>query len=171
MEQLGDCSPQIAAQNQEQRMQKEREFTLERALELAATHGRCEYDHNIAGVMSTIGDEPFWEFHPLGMRVDGRDAIRTMYEYELDNLLPNIVGSTVRLVGLNDLSLMREATYVIRLPDGGQGTGLAAICFEFQANGLLISERVYASGALVALVESCFPSSIWRVPGVSHIGI
>lgn len=149
---------------------KVNEMTPARMLALMNHHAGCEYERDLDGVMATVSGEPMWEFHPLGLRIEGRAAVQEMYEHLLDGLLPFIVGSAPRVVGYDDGILIREASYRIRHPDGGEVTGQSAIVFEFASDGLLLSERVYASGALVNLVESCFPESFRSRPGVIRTG-
>jgi hypothetical protein len=60
------------------------------------------------GTMATVADEPLWEFHPLGMRVEGRDAVRTIHEYQFEHILPRVTGSMVRLVGYDHLNLIKR---------------------------------------------------------------
>jgi ketosteroid isomerase-like protein len=136
-------------------------------LTLMNEHTRFEYEHDLEAIMSTISAEPLWEFHPLGMRVEGRDAVRTMYQFEIENLMPNI-KSTTKLVGYGKCCVMREATIHANLPGGREAEGFTAIVFEFDASGLVASERIYASGALAELFESCFPPAMWTAPGVTR---
>jgi hypothetical protein len=132
-----------------------------------ARHGRAEYDGDVEAVMATIGAAPVWEFHPLGVRVTGRDAVRAVYEVQLRHLVPRIASSRVRTVNHGPGTCTREAEYEVRLPDGSTAWGQGITVYEFDPDGLMTAERIYGSGALVPLVERCFPPEVLRVPGVA----
>lgn len=145
--------------------------TAERALmdECVAAHGLHEYHGDIDAVMITVASDPVWEFHPLGVRVAGRAAVRAVYEVQLRELIPRISGSTVRTVSYGPGTCTREASYLVDLPDGTTAAGHGITVYEFDADGLLTAERVYGSGALVPLVASCFPPVLLALPGVTRL--
>ncbi len=47
---------------------------------LFEAHRRAESDRDIDGVLDTFVDHPFLKNVPLGLRSDGRDAVRAAYE-------------------------------------------------------------------------------------------
>lgn len=132
-----------------------------------ARHGQAEYDGDIEAVMAGVGAEPVWEFHPLGVRVTGRDAVRAVYEVQLRELVPRILGSRVRGVSHGPGTCTREAEYEVQLPDGSTAWGQGITVYGFDPECLMTAERIYGSGALVPLVERCFPTTVLRVPGVA----
>ena len=132
-----------------------------------ARHGRAEYDGDIDAVMATVGADPVWEFHPLGVRITGRDAVRAAYEVQLRHLVPRIAGSRVRTLNHGPGTYTREAEYEVRLPDGSSAWGQGITVYEFDRDGLMTAERIYGSGALVPLVERCFPPDVLRLTGVT----
>jgi hypothetical protein len=143
-------------------------LTPERMLALMEQHARHEYASDIEATMATVSDNPVWEFHPLGLRAEGRDAVRAVYELEFAHIFPNTIGSTLRLGCFTERGLLRELSLRLRAPDGSEVTGLAVIAMEFESNGLICAERAYASGAEVDLIAACFPESIWTVPGITR---
>jgi hypothetical protein len=143
-------------------------LTPERMLTLMEQHGRYEYASDIEGTMATVGDDPVWEFHPLGLRAAGRDAVRAVYELEFEYIFPRTVKSSLRLGCFTERGLLRELNLRLRAPDGSEVPGLVIIAMEFQPDGRISSERAYASGAEVDLIASCFPESIWSMPGISR---
>ena len=54
-------------------------LSLERMQELMGAHGEYERLNDIDGVMSTLVEDPVFEFHPQNIRVQGRAAVREMY--------------------------------------------------------------------------------------------
>jgi hypothetical protein len=145
------------------------ELTPQRMWELLATHGRLEYESDIEGVMSTIGADPLWEFHPLGLRVQDRDAIRLLYECQFEHILPRLGSAVHRTVSYGERCMVRESSFAIRMPDGSAGSGIAVAILEFEDSGLIRSERGYASGDMNTLVDLFFPESMWDLPGASRI--
>jgi hypothetical protein len=150
-------------------MGKGAELTPERMLKLCERHGRYEYAIDLDGTMSTIGPDPVWEVHPFGIRIVDRESVRHAYKYQLEHIVPRIIGSDLRSVAYGDHCCLRESTYLLSMPDGRETQGGNVIVFEFDDNGLISSERGYTTGFMTALVDTCFPSSVWDLPGVSHI--
>jgi hypothetical protein len=144
-------------------------LTPERMLELAQLHDRLERENSLDDLMETISDDPYWEIYPLGMRIDGRDAVREYYPFTIQGIIPRIASSTRRVTAYGDRTIFRESTYRIRQPDGQEADAQAVIVFEFEDDGSCISERVYASGAMVQLLEETL-ITLWSKPGFSRIG-
>lgn len=143
----------------------------ERALmdEGIAAHGLHEYRGDLDAVMATVAPDPVWQFHPLGVRIAGRAAVREVYEVQVRELIPRIAGSTVRTVSYGPRTCTREASYVVALPDGTTADGHGITVYQFDGDCLLAAERIYASGALVPLVASCFPPALLALPGVTRL--
>jgi hypothetical protein len=150
-------------------MGKRAGLTPERMLKLREEHGRYEYAIDLDGTMSTIGPDPVWEVHPLGIRIVDRESVRVAYKYQLEHIVPCIIGSNLRSVAYGDHCCLRESTYLLRMPDGRVAKGGNVIIFEFDENGFISSERGYTAGFMTTLVDTCFPSSVWDLPGVSRI--
>jgi hypothetical protein len=142
----------------------------ENLAELVALHSYYEHENDLDGLMASISGSPFWEIHPLGMRIEGREAVRTYYPYSIAGVVPNILSRSRRLVGFGENAMMYESAYRVRHADGQEAFGQATIIFEFDDDGMCRSERVYGGGAMIKLLEEALPSSLWSVPGISRIG-
>jgi hypothetical protein len=137
--------------------------------ELAAQHDRLERENDVDALMATIADHPNWEQHPLGMRIEGRDAVRAYYPSTIHGIIPRIESSKQRFTAYADGVLVRESLYRVRQPDGQLADGQAIIIFEFDEDERCLSERAYGTGAMAALMAEAF-KDVWAIPGVSRIG-
>jgi ketosteroid isomerase-like protein len=150
-------------------MNKTESLGSERMAELLERHARYEYASDIEATMATVSEEPVWEFHPLGLRAEGRDAVRAAYEYQFQRIFPNIIETSRRLQTSGGRGVVREINMRIRLQDGAEANGFCIIAMEFQPDGLITSERSYGSGATADLFEFCFTDAIWSLPGVTRL--
>ena len=138
-------------------------------LEIVRLHAAFEYASDLDATMATVSEHPLWEFHPLGIRVEGREAVSRAYELQFVHNLPFIEGSTQRTVFFGEAGLAKEAEYKIRLPSGVRTLGHALIAFTFE-EGLVSSERAYLSGGFVKLLEATFADEdFFAIPGVSRL--
>jgi hypothetical protein len=141
----------------------------DRMAELLEQHARFEYAGDLEATMATVSERPLWEFHPLGLRAEGRDAVRVAYEYQFERIFPNIIETSRRLQSSGERGIVREIEMRIRLQDGSEAEGFCIIAMEFEPNGLITSERSYGSGAIADLFVSCFTDPIWSLPGVTRL--
>jgi hypothetical protein len=144
------------------------DLSKDEMLEIVRSHAAFEYASDLDATMSTVSERPLWEFHPLGIRVEGRDAVARAYELQFVHNLPFVESSTQRTVFFGEASFAREAEYKIRLPSGVRTVGHALIAFTFE-EGLVSSERAYVSGGFVKLLENTFDEEFLAIPGVSRL--
>jgi hypothetical protein len=141
-------------------------------LELVQSHAAFERSLDLAGTMSTVSDDPVWEFHPLGIRVEGRDAVAKVYERQFIHLLPFVESGTYRNTFFSDTGMCMEGEYRVRLPSGLSSVAHALISFSFE-EGRVSSERTYVSGRFVTLLVDTFDAELRSIPGVislSNVG-
>ncbi len=136
-----------------------------------AQHSMPEFAVDVEATMATVADEPDFEWHPLGLRIVGRDAVRAMYGRLLPTLMPNVEpdSGVVRTVTYGDAFMFQELSFGVRLADGSSRSAPLAKRIEFDADGRVRSERFYVSGPLVELAAAAFGGDFPDSPGVARL--
>jgi hypothetical protein len=139
-------------------------LTHEKMAEILEAHASREYARDLEGTMATVGPDPVWEFHPLGVRLSGRDAVREAYRLQFEHLFPYLVGGTERTRAYGDDFVMSEQVVHLDL-EGRQVDAHMAAVLAFD-DSTVTSERVYVSGRLTEVLESAFGGAFRELPGV-----
>jgi hypothetical protein len=166
-------------------------LTLERMQELLGIHGEYERRNDIDGVMSTLVDNPIFEFHPQNIRVQGRTAVREMYTRLCNTILPHFAtDNQARKTGSADqfgskgslmFALAADTTGKF-LPDDesrmffeldiaySPHRGPAARHRIFQIvtfrGELMVGERTYTDADCAALFDAALGVDFFLLPGV-----
>ena len=112
--------------------------------ELGIRHAVLESQCDIDGTMDTVIADPIYEFHPVGLRMVGRDVVRRYYEHLCNEFIPNVSSSLVE-EWVSERSVAQEYE-VIWDPDGvAERHRVIGILFVAEGTGLLGGERIYAS--------------------------
>jgi predicted ester cyclase len=72
------------------RFGKEGEMERDEMLRLFEAHRQAEAARDIDGILNTFVPEPFLETHALGLRSEGRDAVRAAYEMQFFSAFPDL---------------------------------------------------------------------------------
>jgi hypothetical protein len=139
-------------------------LTHEKMLELLQTHSSREYARDLDGTMATVGPDPLWEFHPLGLRLTTRDAVREAYRLQFEHLFPHLAGATERTRAYGDDFIVAEQ--VIRLDQEGRQSDSCMTALLAFDDRYVTSERVYVSGPLTDVLERAFDGAFRELPGV-----
>ena len=59
-------------------------------LRLFEAHREAEAARDIDGILNTFVSDPFLETHALGLRSEGRDAVRAAYEMQFFSAFPDL---------------------------------------------------------------------------------
>ena len=124
-------------------------------LEIVEEHVRRENAHDLRGIMTTFGQQAWYDDQPWGEHHDGRDAVRRYYE-QLLAALPDLHIEIAHKLAANDgiaLEVRISGTHL------GSWRGLPAtgrrvefpLCglFTFDEEGKLAGERIYYDRASV----------------------
>jgi hypothetical protein len=69
---------------------KEKEMDRVQMLRLFEAHRRAEAARDIDGILTTFVPDPFLETNALGLRSEGRDAVRAAYEMQFFSAFPDL---------------------------------------------------------------------------------
>lgn len=148
----------------------------ERLLAMVRRHMDAELAQDIDAVMATLVTDPYYEIHPLGLRIRGRAAVREMYRKLLPGSFDLIVESQAMTFNTGDPKhvwigpdgvVIREFC-TVQPPDGSRfGISEMAI-FSFEGD-LLAGEQFYCNGPLAALFKQALGPDFETLPGVERI--
>jgi len=147
----------------------------ERMAELAMQHEQYEFEQDVDKIMATLVDQPVFEFFPQGFRVEGRDAVRKMYERLVVSILPQL--DTRKEVQTRDIkgfacgesALLAEIEDDFVFPDGSTKRIRMAATVHFDGEAIH-GETTYLDADLATV----FDSVLWTpdfiaLPGVSKV--
>lgn len=166
-------------------------LTLERMQDLLQIHTEYERVNDVDGVMSTLVDDPIFEFHPQNVRIQGRAAVREMYTRLCNTILPQFAtNDRVRRANSPDqfggqggsMIVLAADTTGKFLPEGQSRlflelelgftpkTGPVQRFRMFQIvtfqGELMIGERTYQDVDCAALFDHALGADFFRMPGI-----
>jgi hypothetical protein len=137
-------------------------------------HMDAEFRQDVNGALNTMSPRPFYEFHPLGLRISGREAIAEMYRRMWPNIYPYVVASESLTMNtqLGDGPvrygpaglLIREWAEV--LPPGGRRQAISEMAVFHFKDDPLVGETIYCNGPLSELTGNALGVDFVKVPGV-----
>jgi hypothetical protein len=139
--------------------------------DLFRRHLELELTMDTDAVMSTFTTdaEPFWEGYPMGIRLEGHDAIRQFYKRLLPDLSPRVVGGDEHWLTVRESMVVCDYTADLRWDSGEvrRHNSLATMSFLGDA---ILGERVFNDAGTSTLVMRALGDDIWDVPGVVRVG-
>lgn len=111
--------------------------------ELGTKHAKLEADCDLDGTMATVVENPVYEFHPAGVRLEGREQVRRYYEHLLTHFVPSTRGVTLIEEWVSASSIAQE--YEITVEVEGALEAHRVIGILFAEGELLGGERIYSS--------------------------
>lgn len=144
-------------------------FTVDQLETYLDAHAQAEFALDIDATMATVIENPFYELHPMGYRIEGAEAVAEMYRRMLPSYMANVRRADLRTKLFGDNSITCEYRFAIRQPDGGWLTAYRMGIVEFAEDGRVLSERDYISTAMADLMTNALGEDFIAVPGVSRI--
>jgi hypothetical protein len=142
-------------------------FTPDEIREITKPHGIAEYAKDLEATMATVGSEPLWEYHPMGLALVDRDAVAAQYQILFDHVLPYVVSETERSRAFGDNYVMIEQEIRLKIDDTESVSYFTVVVTVDE--GHVTGERVYNSGPLATLLDQCFDESFRALPGVVDV--
>jgi predicted ester cyclase len=118
-------------------------------LRLFEAHREAEAARDIDGILETFVTDPFLETMPLGLRSEGRDAVRTAYETQFFTAFPDLAPEDEGMAVGDDVIAVWGTLHGtsrgdwLGIPPGG---GTFAVPFANVvpfSQGLMAGERIY----------------------------
>lgn len=131
-------------------------------------HADYEAVEDLEGTMATVSANPSYEFVTLGWRVDGRHAVREMYQRLSGGYSARIISSRARVLALAPNALSRESYTVLSSDQGPVACqSIAVITFE---GDLVSAERFYSDATIAKAMGDSFGPDFGDIPGISRLG-
>jgi hypothetical protein len=137
-------------------------------------HMDRELAEDVAGSLATMVPEPFYEYHPLGYRIQGHAAISVMYRRMWAAFYPYVVASESLTLGTGSTNSVWYGENSVAIqewariePPGAEVQLIGEIAlFHFEGE-LLKGETIYCNGPLTQLTREALGADFLTLPGVS----
>src|SRR5438093_9353255 len=121
----------------------------EQMLRLFEAHREAEAARDIDGILNTFVPDPFLETHALGLRSQGRDAVRAAYEMQFFSAFPDLAPDDEGMACGDDVIVVwgtlrgtSRGDWLGVPPGGGTFAVPFANVVPFE-HGLMAGERIY----------------------------
>lgn len=133
-------------------------------------HEEAEFRCDLDGTMDTVCANPVYEFPGLGLRVEGRDAVRETYRRLLPFPEKLNVAADMRLHAVAPNQLCREAYISWDTDDGGRETGQYMAILSVDEEGKIAGERMYSDAIYTEALKRLLGEDFKDLPGVVPLG-
>jgi hypothetical protein len=93
---------------------RDRQQRIKRALE----HAYCEIAGDEAATLATLEDDPYFEIHPAGLRIQGRAVVERYYAHYFANVRPRYRATTDHGMWENEDGVVFEMSATVEHDDG-----------------------------------------------------
>jgi hypothetical protein len=107
-------------------------------------HGAAEFARDLEATMATVGPEPLWEYHPLGLALTDRQAVEVQYQLIFDHVLPYVVSHTEQARAYGDNYVVQEQLFRFNF-DGVESESKFTVTVVCDDAGQLIIEPFLTS--------------------------
>jgi ketosteroid isomerase-like protein len=135
--------------------------------ELIYEHMRAEQARDLDRVMATLCPDPVFEIHPLGIRIEGWDAVAEKYRRTMSGIWADVLEDTVVGIWRSNDSVVMQDVARCTLSNGKEGTLHALTIFDFQGDRLK-GERVYLGALALEMMKRALGSDFNSVQGVTQ---
>lgn len=148
-------------------------YTPEHIRKIARLHGTAEYAKDLAATMATVGPDPYWEYHPMGLAFIGREAVAAHYKILFDNVRlepgkPYVreVERCVRAYGDDCVWVEKKVRFNFDGYDDSREIDSYFTVVVTVDDQYVTGERAYYAGPLASVIDQCFTESFRALPGV-----
>jgi hypothetical protein len=129
------------------------DWSLEKMLALGRLHARLEAERKLEPLMDTLVPGAVYEFHPMGLTMEGSANVRRYYEQLLGGFMTWVRGYELLDEWANDHSVAQEYDIQVQV-DGGplEIHRVVGILVHQPGTELLGGERVYGGERIVQLM-------------------
>jgi hypothetical protein len=148
-------------------------YTPEHIRKISRLHGTAEYAKDLEATMATVGADPYWEYHPMGLAFVGREAVEAHYKILFDNVRlepgrPYVreVERCIRAYGDDCVWVEKKVRFNFDANEDSQQVDSYFTVVVTVDDQYVIGERAYYSGPLATVIDQCFTESFRALPGV-----
>lgn len=125
-------------------------WTVEDMAELGTRHSTLEAEGKLEPLLATLVDDPVYEFHPVGLRMQGGSTVKRFYTQFCERFLPLRAGFELIDEWVNEDSVAQE--YDVHLRVDGVVETHRVLGVLYRKGELLGGERVFASERFIQLM-------------------
>lgn len=125
-------------------------WTVYDMAELGTRHSTLEAQGDLAPLLETLVDDPFYEFHPIGLCMSGGPTVRRFYTQFCEHFLPLRAGFELIAEWVNEDSVAQE--YDVSLRVDGRVETHRVLGILYRKGERLGGERVFASERFIRLM-------------------
>ena len=126
-------------------------MTVDEMHQLVQKHADLETKLDLEGVLSTLVENPVYEFHPARLRLEGKDNIRQFYRDHFDNFFPLILSHQPVNECWDSHSACLEYDLFLKPPHQPDRAYRIMVVLT-EKNSLLVGERFYVENELAQLM-------------------
>ncbi len=108
-------------------------------------HATAEGSGDLEGCLSTLVEEPIYEFHPLGKGMQGGAVVRRFYEQFFERVPAMTVGYELLGQWVNTECVAQEYSIWLQMETGIEHFRVLGVLTANEDGSLLTGERVWAS--------------------------
>ena len=143
-------------------------LTQEAMIAQIGAHMQAEAANDVETTLDTMSAVPYWEQCTIGVRAEGREAIRAWYTTVLPNVM--LKATDVREIRMTwaDNYVVAEHELDVTFPDGSSKLCRHIAYYDFDEDGKIAGERAYCDVELGRIWRGCLDDDFFQVPGVSR---
>jgi hypothetical protein len=126
-------------------------MTVDNMRKLVQKHADLETKLDLEGVLSTLVDNPVYEFYPDRLRLEGKENIRQFYQDHFDSFFPLIKSHILINECWDAHSACLEYDLYLKEPHNPNRAYRIMVVLT-EKNSLLIGERFYVESELARLM-------------------
>ncbi len=143
------------------------EFSARDVEALARAHSDLEERGEFSDLLKTLVDDPIYEYHPLGVQLEGAEAVHRYYERVQREYNPHVVSSA--LIGLVSGASAAVLEYAVRLRLGSEIVDERLIAVMPVRGDLFGGERIYSSDRVLRLLLGEMLAEAKPIPGLESL--
>ncbi len=136
--------------------------TVESVIELGRRHVRLESERQLEPLMQTMVAEPLYEFHTLGLRLQGGESVRRYYRQFFEDYMSKVTGGRRLGWWASESAYVLETEIHVSTPRGPERQRVIAVLFA--EGNRLGGERVYAAEGTVRMMAGRMFEELEAIP-------
>lgn len=126
-------------------------------LAAARAHAAAEAANDMDATLATLVDDPVFEFHPLGLTLQGGELIETFYRTQYGKFSARVTNFAVHGEWANENTAIQEYSVWVTEDDGSTSEYRVISMSPVEESGKMGGERLYcAEGFVRALLGDLF---------------
>jgi hypothetical protein len=131
-------------------MEKEKIMRIKDMQALVEKHVKAEEQYNVEDVLATLVEDPVYEIYPAGLKLQGKENVRSFYIEHFKSFFPLIASSQLINEWWGPQTACKEYDLFLKAPYAKKSYRLLVVLTA--KNNLLLGERFYVSDELAQIM-------------------